>query len=123
MPEWRRTETEAGYRSGDQGEHGERIRSLGGPTGVGTQVYLSGEGDDGGGQRLAGGGRKPSNGAEELGEATEDIGEGGSDGADIGGLFQDVVQQVLLFGAEMWVVTPRMEQAISGFLHGAPVSL
>ena len=30
-----------------------------------------------------------------------------------------MVQQVLLFGAETWVVTPRMERALSGFLHGA----
>ena len=43
---------------------------------------------DGWGRRLAGGSGKPSKDAEELGEATEDIGEGGSDGADIGGLFQ-----------------------------------
>ena len=33
--------------------------------------------------------------------------------------FKGVVQQVLLFGAETWVVTPRMERALSGFLHGA----
>ena len=25
----------------------------------------------------------------------------------------------MLFGAEMWVVTPNMERALSGFLHGA----
>ena len=30
-----------------------------------------------------------------------------------------MVQQVLLFGAEKWVVTPKMERALSGFLHGA----
>ena len=33
--------------------------------------------------------------------------------------FKSVVQQVLLFRAETWVVTPRMEKALSGFLHGA----
>ena len=26
---------------------------------------------------------------------------------------------MLLFGAEMWLVTPKMERALSGFLHGA----
>ena len=26
---------------------------------------------------------------------------------------------MLLFGAETWVVTPKMERALSGFLHGA----
>ena len=36
-----------------------------------------------------------------------------------GTFFKSVVQQVLLFGAETWVVTPRMERALSGFLHGA----
>ena len=30
-----------------------------------------------------------------------------------------MVQQVLLFGAETWVVTPRMERALNSFIHGA----
>ena len=33
--------------------------------------------------------------------------------------FRAVVQQVLLFGAEMWVVYPMMEQVLSAFIHGA----
>ena len=33
--------------------------------------------------------------------------------------FKAVVQQVLLFGAETWVVTPRMEQVLYSFMHGA----
>ena len=36
-----------------------------------------------------------------------------------GNLFKAVVQQVLLFGAETWVVSPRMERALSAFIHGA----
>ena len=36
-----------------------------------------------------------------------------------GNFFKAVVQQVLLFGAETWVVTPRMERALSSFMHGA----
>ena len=36
-----------------------------------------------------------------------------------GHFFKAVVQQVLLFGAETWVVSPMMEQALSEFLHGA----
>ena len=36
-----------------------------------------------------------------------------------GTFFKSVVQQVLLFGAATWVVTPRTERALSGFLHGA----
>ena len=46
----------------------------------------------------------------------------GREGATVrisGAFFKAVVQQVLLFGAETWVVTPCMEQALSGFLHGA----
>ena len=88
MSERRITEAEVGYRSGNQGECREGFRGLRGPTGVGLQVYLPREGDDGGRRRLSGGGGKPSKGTEELGEAKEDIGEGGSDGADIGGFLQ-----------------------------------
>ena len=36
-----------------------------------------------------------------------------------GSFFKAVVQQVLLFGAETWVITPKMERALSRFLHGA----
>ena len=36
-----------------------------------------------------------------------------------GNFFKAVVQQVLRFGAEAWVVTPKMERALSAFLHGA----
>ena len=36
-----------------------------------------------------------------------------------GNFFKAVVQQVLLFGAETWVVSPRMERAMSAFVHGA----
>ena len=36
-----------------------------------------------------------------------------------GAFFKGVVQQVLLFGDETWVVNPRMERALSGFLNGA----
>ena len=37
----------------------------------------------------------------------------------LGNFFKAVAQQVLLFGAETWVVTPKMERALSAFLHGA----
>ena len=36
-----------------------------------------------------------------------------------GYFFKAVVQQVLLFGAETWMVNLKMERALSGFLHGA----
>ena len=47
------------------------------------------------------------------------LGRKGATARISGDFFKAVVQQVLLFGAEMWVVTPKMEQALSGFLHGA----
>ena len=37
----------------------------------------------------------------------------------LGSFFKAVVQQVMLFRAETWVVTPKMERALRGFLHGA----
>ena len=33
--------------------------------------------------------------------------------------FNAVVQQVLLFGADTWVVSPVMERALSAFIYGA----
>ena len=35
-----------------------------------------------------------------------------------GNFFKAVVQQVLLFGAETWVVSPRMDRALSAFING-----
>ena len=45
------------------------------------------------------------------------LGREGATARISGAFFKAVVQQVLLFGAETWVVTPRMERALSGFLH------
>ena len=36
-----------------------------------------------------------------------------------GNFFKAVVQQVLLFGAETWVVLPIMERVLSSFSHGS----
>ena len=36
-----------------------------------------------------------------------------------GNFFKAVVQQVLLFEAETWVVTPRMERELNSFAHGS----
>ena len=36
-----------------------------------------------------------------------------------GNFFKAMVQQVRLFGAETWVVTPRMERELNSFIHGA----
>ena len=36
----------------------------------------------------------------------------------LGNFFKAVVQQVLMFGAEKWVVSPQMERALNSFIHG-----
>ena len=41
----------------------------------------------------------------------------GADPNVLGDLFKAVVQAVLLFGAETWVLTPRMEWALRRFQH------
>ena len=43
----------------------------------------------------------------------------GADKRVSGNLFKAVVQAVILFGAETWVLTPRIEQSLESFLHGA----
>ena len=43
----------------------------------------------------------------------------GADARVSGNFFKAAVQAVLLFGAEMWVLTPRMEWALDCFQHGA----
>ena len=37
----------------------------------------------------------------------------------LGNFFKAVVQAVLLLGAEMWVLTPRIERALESFMHGS----
>ena len=44
-----------------------------------------------------------------------DLEGGGSKG--VGEFFKAVTQAVLLFGAETWVLTPRMERSLSSFQH------
>ena len=40
-----------------------------------------------------------------------------------GNFFKAVVQQVLLFGVDTWVVTPRMEWALNSFMHGSAIRI
>ena len=54
-----------------------------------------------------------------MGEAAGDPYQGGRNKTGVGNFFKAVVQQVLLFGAETWVVSPMMERALSAFIHGA----
>ena len=43
----------------------------------------------------------------------------GADKRVLGNFFKAVVQQVLLFGAEIWVVMPITERALISFIHRA----
>ena len=43
----------------------------------------------------------------------------GADKRVSGNFFKAVVQAVLLFGADTWVLTPRIERALESFMHGA----
>ena len=61
----------------------------------------------GGGRRLAGGGREPLEGAEELGTADEYYGKEGRHPRGLRDVFKVVVQAVLLFKSETWVLTPH----------------
>ena len=64
------------------------------------------------------GGGKPGVGMEELGAAEADTEQGRGRQESVGEFFKAVVQQVLMFGAETWVVTPRIERALKSFMHG-----
>ena len=43
----------------------------------------------------------------------------GADKRVLRNFFKAVVQAVLLFGAETWVLTPRIERALDSFMHGS----
>ena len=52
-----------------------------------------------------------------MGKVVADFEPGGGGSKGVGEFFKAVTQAVLLFGAEMWVPTPRMERALSSFQH------
>ena len=47
----------------------------------------------------------------------------GADPKVSGNFYKAVAQAVLLFGAETWVLTPRMEQALDSFQHRVASSI
>ena len=53
------------------------------------------------------------------GRLTRILSREGADKIISGTLFKAGVQQVLLFGAETWVLTPQIERALDSFMHGA----
>ena len=68
---------------------------------------------------MASGGRKPGEGTEELGTAEAGTEQGRGRQESVREFFKAVVQQVLLFGAETWVLTPIIERELELFMHGA----
>ena len=54
-----------------------------------------------------------------MGTADEYLGIEGSDKRTVGRFYDAVVQEVLLFGSKTWVLTPRLEKALTGFHHRA----
>ena len=52
-----------------------------------------------------------------MGAVVTDFEPGGGGSKGVGAIFKAVTQAVLLFGAETWVLNPRMERALSSFQH------
>ena len=57
------------------------------------------------------------------GRLTRILSREGADKRLSGTFFKTVVQQVILFGAEMWVLTPQIERELDRFIHGAARSI
>ena len=66
---------------------------------------------------MDGGARGPSEGAEELVTSVKDNGTGGRQTTGIGDFFKAVVQTVLLFGSETWVMIPLVGRSLGIFQH------
>ena len=62
-------------------------------------------------------GRQALEGEEELGAVVADFDPVGGGSEGVGTFFKAVTQVMLLFGEETWVLTPRMERALSIFQH------
>ena len=99
------------------GEFREGLTGLRGTAGNSHLFQVSVTGSDGGGRQLAGGGGQPEKGSEELDADDEDPGPGGVRPEDVQFFLKAVVQAVLLFGSDIWVLTPRMERALGNFQH------
>ena len=54
-----------------------------------------------------------------MGAVVADFEPGGGRSEGVGEFFRAVTQAVLLFGAETWVLTPRMERFLSSFNTGS----
>ena len=61
---------------------------------------------------MASGGGTPCEGAEDLGTAETDTEQRRGGQENIEEFFKAVVQQVLLFGEKMWVLTARIERVL-----------
>ena len=104
---------------GVEGQHGEGLRGLWEAAGDCVDFQAPGTGDDNERRRLARRGGQPVESAEELGRLLQIINREGADAKVSGNFFKAVMQAVLLFRAETWVLTPRIERALESFQHGA----
>ena len=122
VQEWGGAEETATGKDRAAGKHGDGLRGLRETTRGGTKFQVPGGNNDGGGRRLANWPAVAGN----LGKARKSWGRlerilirEGADKRISGKFFKAVVQQVLLFGAETWVLTPRIERVLDSFMHGA----
>ena len=72
---------------------------------------------DGVGQKLAGCGMEPPEGPEELGPSVKDTGKGRIQSKGVQDIFKEVVQAVLIFGEEKWLINPRIGRSLGRVRH------
>ena len=60
---------------------------------------------------------EPAEGKEELGAYVNNIGKVGGKYKGARNVFKTLMQEVLIFGSETWVMTPRVGWALGGFQH------
>ena len=58
-----------------------------------------------------------------MGAVVNNLEKGGGETKGVGMFFKEVVQAVLLFGSDMWVMTPRTGGAIGGSQHRVAICI
>ena len=66
---------------------------------------------------MSGGGAQPQTGAEEVGMTDAVLGREVADAWTPGMFYNAVLQPVLLYGSEIWVMLPRIGRTLVGFHH------
>ena len=102
-----------------EGQHGEGLRGLQEDTRVGDNVKISGAVNDGGGDDWPAVAGKLVKARKSWGRLARILSGEGADKRVLGNFFKEVVQAVLLFGAETWVLNQRIERELDSFMQGA----